>query len=92
MQSASLANKISAIKWTIPCILVIPPLFNHDQILKSKFPKSGRIDNTGHLVTLTSLDYEADPTTFNLIIRAKDTHSELTSSVTVSCHSRLSLD
>jgi hypothetical protein len=40
MQSASLANKISAIKWTIPCILVIPPLFNHDQILKSKFPKS----------------------------------------------------
>ena len=51
-----------------------------------------RIDNTGHLVTLTSLDYETDPTTFNLIIRAKDTHSELTSSVTVSCHSRLSLD
>ena len=40
MHSASLANKISAIKWTIRCTLVIPSLFNHDQILKSKFPKS----------------------------------------------------
>lgn len=42
-----------------------------------------RIDEDGRVVTMTSLDYETDPQTFDLKIVATDTKSSMSSSVNV---------